>query len=82
MRKVGRAADEENGIAVYQAGDGRDVNTVGWGWAGDKVKFDLEVRGGFLKCCVGRLGDDPSCRQLYALMRLEGSRSLLARGSR
>ena len=43
MREVWRAADEEDGVAIYEARDGRDVGAVGGRGAGDLVEFDFEV---------------------------------------
>ena len=66
MGEVGRATDEEDGVAVDQTGDGGDVGAVGRRGAGDQVQLDFEVGGGFLEGCVGGFGDDPACCQRCA----------------
>ena len=59
MGKVGRGADEQDGVTVDEAGDGGEGYTVGGRWAGDKVGFDFEVRSRFAKGRVGGFREYP-----------------------
>lgn len=59
MGEVGRGADEEDGVAVDEAGYGWDMYLVGWRGAGYEVGFDTEVGAGFAECCVCRFWEDP-----------------------
>ena len=59
MRKVGRAAHEENGVRIDEAPHGSDVDFVRRSRTCDEVDADLEVFASFQEggvCCVW---DDP-----------------------
>lgn len=57
--EVGRGADEEDGVAVDEAGDAGDVDLVGGSWAGYQVDLDAEVFSGFVEGCVSCIWEDP-----------------------
>ena len=59
MGKVRGGADQENGVAVYETGDGARRDGVGRGWGGNKVDFDGEIGTRFAESGVGGLWDDP-----------------------
>lgn len=56
--KAGGGADKEDGVAVYEAGDGGEVHAVGGGGAVDEVDFDFEVGACFAESGVGGFGED------------------------
>ena len=57
--EVGRGTDEEDRVAVDEAGDAWDVNLVGGSWAGHKVYFDTEVGTSFAERCMCCVWQDP-----------------------
>jgi hypothetical protein len=57
--EVGGGADEEDGIAVDEAGDAWDVDLVGRGGAGYEVDFDAEVGSCFAEGCVCCFWENP-----------------------
>lgn len=59
MGEVGCGTDEEDRVAVDEAGDAWDVNLVRGGGAGHKMHFDAEVGTCFAECCVCCLWQDP-----------------------
>jgi hypothetical protein len=59
MGVVGRGADKEDRVRIYEAAEFRDRDTVGRGGTGDGMKFDFEIGGGFVECGMGSGGDDP-----------------------
>lgn len=59
MGEVWSGADEEDRVAVYEAGYGGGVGAVGRGGAGDEVDFDFKVFGCFAESCVCCFGEDP-----------------------
>ena len=59
MGEIGRGADEKHGVAVYEAGDGRNVNLIGGRGAGYQMDFDAEVFASFAEGCVTCFGEDP-----------------------
>lgn len=56
--EVGGGADEEDGVAVYEAGDGGEVHAVGRGGTGDEVDFYFEVGACFAEGGVCGFGED------------------------
>lgn len=59
MREVRCGTDEENGVAIDEARDGSDGDTVGGRRAGDVMKLDFEVGGCFMEGSMCSFGDDP-----------------------
>ena len=59
VREVGGRADEEDGVAVDEPGDGGEGGAVGGRRAGDEMGFDFEVGACFAEGGVGGFGEDP-----------------------
>lgn len=59
MGEIRSGPDEEDGVAIYEAGDGRDVDLVGRCWAGDEVDSDAKVFACFAEGCVSCTWEDP-----------------------
>lgn len=60
MGEVGCGANEEDGVAVDEAGDGGDVDLIGGGGAGDQVDLDAEVFACFAECSVSCFWENPA----------------------
>lgn len=59
VREIGCRSDDENGVAVDEAGHAGDVNLVRGRWAGHQVDLDTEVFASLLKSCVSGAWEDP-----------------------
>lgn len=78
MGEIRGRTDEENGVAIDEAGDGGDVHAVGGGRAGDEVGFDFEVGAGFAEGGVGGFGEDPEGAVLALLGSLLGTETYIS----
>jgi len=59
MGEIGGRADEEDGVAVDEAGYAGKVDLIGGGGAGDQMDFDAEIFSCFPEGCVGCFWEDP-----------------------